>query len=134
MTIKSLNVGQYDSGEQCGIWTSCEYLPFKGEYGRLFEETWIPFTSVICTTCTYIKLDWNLPTDFGKEVFQWTCIYTLLLLSRSPWRRLLIIYSNKLEYPLPKDDLCQVWWKLVQLFWRSLADGQWGMWKAHLRF
>jgi hypothetical protein len=25
---------------------------------------------------------------------------------------------NKLESPLPKDDLCQVWLKLAQWFWR----------------
>jgi hypothetical protein len=25
---------------------------------------------------------------------------------------------NKLESPLPKDDLCQVWLKLLEWFWR----------------
>ena len=25
---------------------------------------------------------------------------------------------NKLEFPLPKDALCQVWLKLAQWFWR----------------
>jgi hypothetical protein len=25
---------------------------------------------------------------------------------------------NKLEFPLPKNDLCQVWLKLAQWFWR----------------
>ena len=29
------------------------------------------------------------------------------------------LYLNKLESPLPKDALCQVWMKLVQLFWRG---------------
>jgi hypothetical protein len=26
---------------------------------------------------------------------------------------------NKLESPSPKDDLCQVWLKLAQWFWRT---------------
>jgi hypothetical protein len=61
---------------------------------------------------------------------------------------------NKLESPSPKDDLCQVWLKLVQWFWRrsrkckSLQTdrqmdrqmdrqtdaGQWAIRKAHLSF
>jgi hypothetical protein len=28
------------------------------------------------------------------------------------------LYLNKLESPLPKDDLCQFWLKLAQWFWR----------------
>jgi hypothetical protein len=28
------------------------------------------------------------------------------------------LYLNKLESPSPKDDLCQVWLKLAQWFWR----------------
>jgi hypothetical protein len=40
------------------------------------------------------------------------CIFTLLLLS--PLGQNL----HNLEYPPPKDDLCQVWSKLTQWFWR----------------
>jgi hypothetical protein len=29
------------------------------------------------------------------------------------------LHLNKLETPPPKDDLCQVWLKLAQWFWRS---------------
>jgi hypothetical protein len=28
------------------------------------------------------------------------------------------LHLNNLETPLPKDDLCQVWLKLAQWFWR----------------
>ena len=28
------------------------------------------------------------------------------------------LHLNKLEFPSPKDDLCQVWLKLAQRFWR----------------
>jgi hypothetical protein len=30
----------------------------------------------------------------------------------------LALYLNNLEFPLPKDDLCQVWLKLACWFWR----------------
>jgi hypothetical protein len=52
---------------------------------------------------------------------------------------------KKLESPSPKDDLCQVWLKLVQWFWnisrkcKSLqtdrqTDGRRAIRKAHLSF
>jgi hypothetical protein len=48
-----------------------------------------------------------------KEIFK----FTLSLLSPlgeglSPW-------FEKLDSPSPKDDLCQVWLKLGQWFWRG---------------
>jgi hypothetical protein len=56
------------------------------------------------------------------------------------------LHLNNLESPPPKDDLCQVWLKLAQWFWRrsrkckSLQtdgqedDGQQAIRKAHLSF
>jgi hypothetical protein len=32
------------------------------------------------------------------------------------------LYLNKLESPLPKDGLCQVWLKLAQWFWRRFLN------------
>jgi hypothetical protein len=29
-----------------------------------------------------------------------------------------LVHLKKLESPFPKDDLCQVWLKLAQWFWR----------------
>jgi hypothetical protein len=50
------------------------------------------------------------------------------------------LHLNKLETPLPKDDLCQVWLKLAQWFWRrsrkckSLqTDGQTVRWTDRRR-
>jgi hypothetical protein len=57
--------------------------------------------------------------DFGLLVLEkkilknFQCIFTLLLLS--PFGKGL---SPSFESPSPKDDLCQVWLKLVQWFWR----------------
>ena len=36
----------------------------------------------------------------------------------SPWKRGGVLYLNKLEFPSPKDALCQAWLKLAQWFWR----------------
>jgi hypothetical protein len=35
-----------------------------------------------------------------------------------PFEEDMALYLNNLEFSLPKDDLCQVWSKLVQWFWR----------------
>jgi hypothetical protein len=45
------------------------------------------------------------------SVFLLFCDY-LPLEKRNP------LHFNNLEYPPPKDDLCQVWLKLAQWFWR----------------
>ena len=45
------------------------------------------------------------------DVFSLSCYY---LTSEKD----VTLYLNKLEFPLPKDVLCQVWLKLIQWFWR----------------
>jgi hypothetical protein len=51
-----------------------------------------------------------------KKIFKkFQCIFTLLLLSPLGEGHL---HLNKLESSTPKDDLCQVWLKLAQWFWR----------------
>jgi hypothetical protein len=49
-----------------------------------------------------------------KKIFKnFQCIFTLLLLSPLGERQ-----SNNLESPPSNNDLCQVWLKLAQWFWR----------------
>ena len=59
------------------------------------------------------------------------------------WERTLYLY--KCEYHWTEDALCQVWWKLTQLFWRRrwkcemftnrrTDDGQQAIRKTHLSF
>jgi hypothetical protein len=60
-------------------------------------------------------------------------IFSTFLLFRYylPFERGYPLPLNKLESPWPKDDLCQVWLKLVQWFWRrswkckSLQTDRW---------
>ena len=135
------------------IFTFCDYLPFEADLAlylnklESLEQTWIPWTNlnplhprIICT-----KFDWFWPAGSGEDFFLNFSVF------------LLFCYYLPLEkgYPLPlktlesspsKDDLCQVWLKLVQRFWRrsqkckSLQtdgrtdDGQRAIRIAHLSF
>ena len=45
-------------------------------------------------------------------------MYLCYFLMISPWNRAGALHLNRLEFPLPKDDLCQVWLKLAQQFLR----------------
>ena len=44
-------------------------------------------------------------------------VFTLLC-NYLPMENVPALHLNKLEFPLPKDALCQVWLKLGQWFWR----------------
>ena len=76
------------------------------------------------------KLESPLPkNDFGRFWLKmakwfWTRIFFLVVNVFSEFRNYLplekdgALHLNKLESPSPKDDLCQVWLKLAQLFLR----------------
>jgi hypothetical protein len=51
-------------------------------------------------------------------------IFSVFLLFRYylPLERGNPLQLNKLDSPLPKDDLCQVWLKLAQWFWRRFLN------------
>jgi hypothetical protein len=56
-----------------------------------------------------------------KKIFK---IFSAFLLFRSylPLEKSYRLHLNKLEFPLSKDDLCQVWLKLAQWFWRRFLN------------
>ena len=83
------------------------------------------------------KFGWNWPGGSGED--QVCFVLGLVKIGPGFWRRFLNIlniilyfryylplergmalYLNKLEYPPPKDALCQVWLILAQWFWLSL--------------
>jgi hypothetical protein len=49
------------------------------------------------------------------------CIF-LLFSYYLPLEKGATLHLNKLESPPPKDDLCQVWLKLAQWFWRRFLN------------
>jgi hypothetical protein len=81
--------------------------------GTLFEQFKIPIT-----------IGWFVPslTDIGllvleKKIFEnCQCIFTLLLLS--PLGKRQSTSFEQFRIPSPKDNLCQIWLKLAQCFWR----------------
>jgi hypothetical protein len=61
--------------------------------------------------------------EFGQLVLEKKIFFKmfnvfLLFAIISPWRGAIPLHLNKLESPPSKDDLCQVWLKLAQWFWR----------------
>ena len=64
------------------------------------------------------KYGWNWPT--GSEEEDFFNFVTIFLLFRNylPLEKSRALHLNKIESCTPKDDLCQVWLKLAQWFWR----------------
>ena len=52
-----------------------------------------------------------------KKVFNFVDVFSLFR-NYLPLEKGGALHLNKLEFPLPKDALCQVWLKLDQWFWR----------------
>jgi hypothetical protein len=59
-----------------------------------------------------------MPCGSGEEDFFLNSIF-LLFRYYLPLEKCDPLHLNKLEFPPPKDDLCQVWLKLAQWFWRG---------------
>ena len=80
-----------------------------------FEQTWIPFTQGgIVPRLKLAQWFWRRFLNFFN-VFSLFCIDLPLEKGED-------LYLDKLEFPLPKDALCQVWLKLAQWFWRRFIN------------
>ena len=85
------------------------------------------------------------PLVLEKKIFK-NFQYFLLFCDYLPLEKSNPLGFNNLESPPPKDDLCQVWLKLAQWFWRrsrkckslqtdkQTDDGQRAIRIAHLSF
>ena len=80
-----------------------------------FEQNWIPFTQ----GCLVLSLVDIGSVVFEKKIFKISSIYFRYFLIISPWKRAGALHLKKLEPPLPKDALCQVWLNLAQWFRRG---------------
>ena len=64
------------------------------------------------------KFGWNWLSGSGEEdFFNFVNVFSLFRYYL-PLEKGGALHLNKLESPLPKDALCQVWLKLAQWFWR----------------
>jgi hypothetical protein len=132
-----------------------------------WRRRFLKMFSVFLLLCYYLPLEMVNPLHLNKLEFPSpkNNLYQVRLnLACWFWRRFLKMFSvfllfcyylpfemgnplhlNKLESPSPRDDLCQVWLKLAQWFWRRIQkcksltdrltdDGQRVIRKAHLIF
>jgi hypothetical protein len=64
--------------------------------------------------------------DFGLlvlvKILKKNLVYFYSFAIISPWRRAIPLPLNKIESLPSKDDLCQVWLKLAQWFWRRFLN------------
>ena len=70
----------------------------------------------------YSKFEWNWPAGSGEKIKKkiipgfFPFRYYLPLEKGDP------LHLNRIESTSPKDDLCQIWLKLVQWFWRRFLN------------
>ena len=93
---------------------------------------YLPLKKVVPHICTHLnphylmkhraKYGWNLLIGSGEEnIFFISSMYFRSFVIISPWKRAGKGWDpsfKKLDFPLPKDALCQVWLKLAQWFLR----------------
>jgi hypothetical protein len=70
-------------------------------------------TKIICT-----KFHWNRFAGSGEQDYKKKFSVFSLFRYYIPLHKGNPLHLNKLEPPSPKDNLCQVWLNLAELFWR----------------
>ena len=87
----------------------------------LFVKSWVFFTNVSFMPSWSKLVQW-----FWRRRFLKCCqfIYLNFVIAFSLFRNYLplekgmVLHLNKIEFLLPKDDLCEFWSKLAQWLWR----------------
>ena len=79
-----------------------------------FEQNWIPFTQG-CFVPSLVKISQVVLEK--KMFFNFVNVFSLFL-NYLPLEKGGALHLNKVEYPSPKDAMCQIWLKLAQWFWR----------------
>ena len=87
--------------------------PWKRTWPFIWTNLNFLHSRIMCT-----KFDWIWAADTGKEDFKKKFSLFLLFRYYLPLEKGYPRSVNKLIFPLSKDDLCQVWLKLAQWFWR----------------
>ena len=87
--------------------------PLRKGFGAFIWTNLNPlYIRMICA-----KFGWNLTSGSGEYFFN---IFNRILhfCYYLPLEKGVALHLNKLESSQPKDDLCQVWLKYAQCFWR----------------
>ena len=91
----------------------CDYFPFEADLVLYLNKLESPSPKD-----NLYKVWLNLACWFWRRRFLKIFSVFLLFCDYLPLEKGYPFRLNKLESPLPKDDLCQVWLKLVQRSWR----------------
>jgi hypothetical protein len=77
---------------------------------HLKKKKWIPYPQ-----------RWSVPSlvkiglvVLEKKIFKWSTLFCIYL----PFEEDQAFYFDNFEFPLPKDDLYQVWLRLATWFWK----------------
>ena len=88
------------------IFTISLVSPLGEGWGPSFEQTWIPFTQGYFVP-SLVKIG---PVVLEKKIFK-SCQFIFINSQLSPLWEGMAFHLNKLESPLTKETLCQVWLK-----------------------
>ena len=90
----------------------CNYLPLEEDLALHLYKLEFPSPKDNLYQVCLILVSW-----FWRRFFKTFCVF-LLVYYYLPLEKGYLIPLNKFESPSPKDNLCQVWLKLAQWFWR----------------
>ena len=96
---------------QC-IFAISKLSPLGKRWGSSIEQIWIPFIQGCFGVCL------KLAQWFWRRIFLNFLNVFSLFRNYTPLENGVALHLNKLGSPSPKDDLCKVWLKLAQWFWR----------------
>jgi hypothetical protein len=90
----------------------CDYLPFEEDLSLYVNNVEFPSSK---DNLYHVWLNWAC--WFWRR-FKKKCSEFLLFRYYLPLEKGFPLCLNNVKFPTPKDDLCQVWLKLAQCFWR----------------
>jgi hypothetical protein len=94
---------------------NCDYISFEKDLALYFHKLDFPSSK----DNLYMYQVWmNLVCWLWRRRFSKNFSVFLLFCHYLPLEKSYPLRLNKFESPLPKNDLCQVWLKLVQWLWR----------------
>ena len=70
----------------------------------------------------YSKFEWNWPAGSREKIKKNNCRVFFPFRYYLPLEKGDPLHLNRIESTSPKDDLCQIWLKLVQWFWRRFLN------------
>ena len=110
----------WPSGSERRFSKVINYLPLESSEGLhpslkdALCQLWMKLAPWFWRRIFWNTFIWINLIPFTKGCFMPSFVIALI----SPMEMAMVLHLDRLESPLPKDALCQVWLKLAQWFWR----------------